>query len=188
MRHKTVYFAGAVFLLLLGVIVGRACLLSNAEQGEIFERYETANAVFKVRVTARRTYAPYALPGAEYVFESAPVDSDDFRGVLTLKADQAIPIPRQQIRFVNDRVGYIFFSSYYVVTTDSGQTWATWYSESNLPDEKELLKYNISPAIEEVEIRPDGSGKMVLIPFFKKGEKGPNLSTVDYGRHWSIER
>lgn len=187
MRDKAIYVVGITSMLLLSIVVGQGCLVSGRQQGEPFDRFEAANAGLRIRVTARRVNEAYALPGAEYVVEAAPAESDGFRRVLTLKADQGIPIPRHQIRFVSDQVSYIFLGSHYVVTTDGGRTWSTWISEGALPNDEEWRRYNLSPAIKEVEIRPDGEGTMTLIPFFTERAKGPDLYTKDFGRHWSLE-
>jgi hypothetical protein len=181
------YVVGIISMHLLSIVVGQGCLVSGRQQDEILDRFDAANAGLRIRVTARRVHEAYARPGAEYLVESAPPESNDFRRVMTIKADQAIPIPRRQICFVSDHVSYIFLGSYYVVTTDGGRTWSTWDSEGTLPNDEQWRRYNLSPAIKEVEIRPDGEGKMTLIPFFPQSEKGPDLYTKDFGRHWSLE-
>lgn len=150
-----------------------------------FDTWEVANAVFKIRVTPRKEMAAFT-PGVFYSFHSAPVNSDNWNEIKTIKVDQPAPELRNQIRFTSDVVGYIFVSRYFIVTTDSGRSWQFWDAEKSLPDSQYLRKLNLWPAVKEVELQPDGNGTMVLYPISDKLEKGPTLHTTDYGRHWSL--
>jgi hypothetical protein len=141
-----------------------------------------ANAEFKLSVTAYREKALFT-PGAFYVFQFAPKDSDDWREVLTVQTDEPIPIPREKIRFVNDQVGYFFMSRYYAVTTDGGHTWSIWDAEKDLT----YRQHNLWPSIKDVRIETGGTGKMTLPPLVDQIGDVPVLYTNDYGRHWSVE-
>ena len=70
-------------------------------------------------------------------------------------------------------------------TTDAGHIWFVWDGDKNIPDGRQ---HNLSPAPKEVDLHPDGTGRMVLYPFFKEREKGPDLYTSDYGQHWSMRQ
>lgn len=99
-----------------------------------------------------------------------------------------MPIPRRQIRFVSDQIGYIFRDSYYMMTTDGGLTWLVWDANRELPVKEFMQQYNLWPAIEDIELQPNGTGKMRLYQYLTAREKGPLLLTADYGRHWKIEK
>lgn len=112
------------------------------------------------------------------MFQAAPEGSKDWREIMSLRQDDPVPIPRNQIRFVNDQIGYIFMVYNYAITTDGGATWFVWNIVEDLPG-----WHQNRVAIEEVQIAPDGKGVMMLTSFSK--QKAPNLYTEDYGRNWS---
>lgn len=157
-------------------------LISKPRKGtKINERWETSNNVFKIRVTAYAEENGGFVGGAYYVFESAPVQSDSWREIMTYRHDDPDPIPRDQVRFVKDKIGYVFMVYKYAVTTDGGATWQAWDIVEDLPNWK-----NNRAAIKDVKIGEDGIGVMSLTPFSDR-PKLTELFTKDYGRHWSLQ-
>lgn len=152
------------------------------ERGAVIDRWEVSNHEFKLCVTAYRERAIFT-PGAFYVFQWAERDSDNWHEILTVQTDEPIPIPREKVRFVNDRIAYLFMSRYYAVTTDSGRTWNIWDAEQQLP----YRQHNLWPSVKEVHLQTDGVGKMSLPPLVDQGEEVPLLHTTDYGRHWNVQ-
>lgn len=147
-------------------------------KGQAVETWETSNKTFKVRVTTRTEKAQVGLPGTFYIFQSAPAGSDDWREVMMFRHDDDPEIPRDQVRFVNDQVGYLFMGWMYAVTTDGGRTWSVWDAARELPQWR--TNYRL---IKDVSLQADGSGTMSL------NELDPQpghaeLVTADYGRHW----
>lgn len=171
--------------LIVGLTMCSLLLYAASQRRKVFDKYEMANEKFRIRVTAYHEHVPFTLPGARYVFQSAPIGSENWNEILTVSVDDAIPIPRDQSSFVLDHVGYMFFSNYYMVTIDSGRTWSVWDANKDLPVEHK--QYNLWPAVKKVKMRADGVGTMTLYQWISKEDKGPDLVTSDYGEHWTID-
>lgn len=186
MRRMLTYFATGIAALTIGLLVWAAYPFGS--QGlRALDRWEAANATFKVRVTV---YAgkEFPAPGVSYVFQSAPADSDDWQAIVAIPADQPISKRNDWFRFVSEGVGYTFLGSHYMVTTDGARTWFVWDANKEVPVEEFMQRHNLWPAVEEVEVRPDGGGRMTLYRYLSGRERGPDLRTTDYGRHWTIDR
>jgi len=149
--------------------------------GGVTETWESQSQHFKIRVD-RRAERDAFLPGAFYVFQSAASDSGQWREVMTFRHDDPVPIPREQVGFVNDRVGYVFVGWMYAVTTDGGETWTVWDAGKDLPNWV-CCNYGL---IKGVRLEPDGAGVMTLDPIPQRRGEVPELRTKDYGRHWSL--
>lgn len=182
MKHAKGLIA-AILAFTIGILIGD--VVYHPTRGKILDDWEVANAEFKIRVTTYRERTEFA-PGICYVFQSSAVDSGDWREIKTIVTDQPSLGLRRQIRFVSPSTGYIFLSNYYMVTVDGGHTWSVWDAGKNLLDLEYLERHNISLSIEEVVIQPDGTGKMILYPYFKERGKGPDLYTTDFGQHWNM--
>jgi len=168
--------------IVFGVSIWGIAHFYQGTRGKVLEEWQTANTTFRVRVTAYKEKA-LIIPGAYYVFQSAPIGSDNWQEIMTLKFDDPVPIPREQVRFLNDRVGYAFMGETYAVTTDGGRTWILWNSEVELKGRADVL----SRSIEKVHVLADGTGIMQLYEHpYQKG-KVPTLRTQNYGRHWNLE-
>jgi hypothetical protein len=175
-RTLRIVFACGVIALSIG-----CHLISKPRKGvKINERWETSNNFFKIRVTAYAEENGF-VGGAYYVFESAPVQSDSWREIMTYRHDDPVPIPRDQVRFVKDKIGYVFMVYKYAVTTDGGATWQAWDIVEDLPNWK-----NDRAAIKDVKTGEDGVGVMRLTPFSDQ-PKLTELFSKDYGRHWSTQ-
>lgn len=188
MKTKSKVYFLVTLSLVVGISAGSLLLYGASQRSKAFDEFEVANTDFRIRVTAYHEFFQYALPGARYVFQSTAVGSEDWHEIMTFKADQAISIPRDQVRFVNGRVAYGFIGNYYMATSDSGRTWSVWDANKELPVKQIMERYNLWPAIKEIDMQPDGTGRMTLYQYVTKAEKGPDLHTSDYGRHWTIER
>lgn len=159
---------------------GCARKTDTPQRGSVIETWETDNPNFKIRVTQYAEKNPILLPKYIFVFESAPTNSNDWREAMTDQTDNSIPIPKDKVRFVNDKTAYAFLKSVFAATVDSGHTWAVWDAKKNVPD----WQCCNQAFIKEVSISPDGSGKMTLAPRFND-IKVKELHTKDYGTSWT---
>ena len=154
-------------------------LVVGPYMGNVTESWETSNQTFKLRVD-RCAEENSFVPGAYYVFQSAPSNSDAWREIMTFRHDDPVPIPREQVRFVNDRVGYAFMGWMSAVTTDGGASWSVWSADKDLP-KLQCCNYQL---IKDMRLEPDGTGVMILNPISQSRGEAPELRTKDYGRHW----
>ncbi len=159
--------------------------LSAPKRGEtIYEQWQTSNNVFTVRVLAYPEENGGFVPGAYYVFQSSSSKTPgQWNEITTFRHDDLIPIPRNQVQFLNDRVGYLFMAWMYAVTVDGGATWSIWSAEKDLPNWR-CCNYRL---IQDVHIAPDGAGRMRLNPIPQRQGEVPELHTEDYGQHWSVK-
>jgi hypothetical protein len=183
MKNKRKFYFGAL-IVLIGVSV---LLYASSQRRKAFDEFEVAGPTFRIRVSAYHDSAPLSLPGALYVFRSAPLNSESWHEILTYKADEPVSITDDRIRFVHNHIAYAYLGNYYMVTTDSGSKWFVWDANKQLPVQEIMQQRNLWPAIKAIEMQPDGRGTMTLFPYLNKGEKGPSLKTSDYGYHWSID-
>lgn len=169
-----------VFALIAFSIYTVGC--ANIFMGEITESWDSSNERFKIRVERRAERDAFLLPGAYYVFQSAPVGSDSWKEIFTFRHDDPVPIPRERIRLVNEQVGYAFMGWMYAVTIDGGKTWQVWDADKDMQN-CECSNYGL---IKDVRLVADGSGTMELNRVPLRIGKLPELYTTDYGRHWSF--
>lgn len=144
--------------------------------GGVTETWETGHGSIKVRVENRAEHFAW-LPGAYYVFKSSPPGSNRWREIMTFRDDDPGRIPRENVRFVSEQVGYVFMGWMYAVTTDGGATWSVWDAKEKLGDA--CANYGL---IKAVYIASDGAGEMTLNR--NCGGKMPKLRTRDYGKNW----
>jgi hypothetical protein len=151
-------------------------------RGAVLEEWQTKNEAFKIRVTS---YAEVGanVNGAYYRFETAPLSSNDWREIMTFRHDDRPAIPKEQIRFLNDRTAHVFMGWMYAVTTDGGVSWSVWDATKDLPN-WQCCNYRL---IREVQLVADGTGKMPLNPIPQRMGEVSELYTQDYGRHWVVE-
>jgi hypothetical protein len=168
--------SSVVFLLtfIIGVAIGLGYVLSG--YGWVREQWETSNGAFKIRV---QNYASFPFfVSSYYVFRTSPAGSDSWREVTAHAYDGfegTIPMSRNQVRFVNSRVGYYYIYSTVAVTVDGGNTWSIWQPEEWF--------------IEDVDINGDGTGWANLKKYDYQlgGWIGSYARTKNYGQAWSIE-
>ncbi len=169
----------------LGLIVATnwgiiSMLVFGPYMGNVTESWETSNQTFKLRVDRRAEQNSF-VPGAYYVFRSAPSGSDSWREIMIFRHDDPVAIPHEQVRFVNDRVGYVFMGWMSAVTADGGANWSIWSADKDLPN-WQCCNYRL---IKDVRLESDGTGIMVLNPISQGRGEVPELRTKDYGRHWN---
>jgi len=171
-----------ISIVCVGIIAIAALVYSFSQRprrGErVNEQWETTNQTFKVRVTAYAEENGGFVGGAYYVFEASATGSDIWREIMTVRHDDAVKIPREQVNFVTDQVGYAFMLYNYGVTVDGGSTWFVWYAPKDLQHWRDTRAN-----LEKVQILPDGTGTMRLRS--STDQAAPELHTNDYGLHWN---
>jgi hypothetical protein len=165
----------------IGVIALNSCdLFLSPRMGKVIQTWVTTNNTFKIRVNRHAEENGGFVGGAYYVFQAAKQDSDNWIEIMVVRHDDPIDIPRQQVRFVNDQIGYAFMKYKFAVTIDEGITWSVWDAVNNLQDWK-LTRASIS----DVHIEPNGDGAMKLVSFTDRSP--PNLFTKEYGKTWFVK-
>ena len=171
------------FLLRPTWVVAFICWLccGCSSKGKVIENWQVGNEAFDVQVDAYSEKGVGFVSGAYYVFTARSRAAGTWHEVMTFRHDDTVPIPREQIRLVTDKIGFIFMGWMYAATTDSGQNWSVWDARSDLAN-WQCCNYGL---INEVSLQPNGTGKMILDPI--KGRRGevPKLCTTDFGRHWT---
>jgi hypothetical protein len=148
--------------------------------GAVSETWETSNQTFRLRIDRRDENV--WTSGAYYVFQSAPAGSDSWREIMVFRHDDPNPIPRDQVRFLNEQVGFVFMGWMYAVTTNGGASWSTWNAERDLP--RWLCRnYRLIAA---VNMQADGTGTMILNVITERQGEVPQLHTKDFGKHWNL--
>ena len=170
-RMCLVNVAWVVSLLITGCVTQRG--------DRVIRAWETANKTFKIRVNEYDEQRSIVLPHYYYRFEGAGIESNGWQEIMTVRTDEDIEIPKDQVRFVNDRVGYLFMLGKYAVTTDSGNSWQVWDSDQSAPNHR----YPNERFIKEVNVNSDGNGTIQLAS--RSDPKDTiELRTNDYGVSW----
>lgn len=151
------------------------------DRGKSYESWERANPTFKVRATAYYESGVY-MPGAYFAFQSSPAGSDDWKEFAVFRMDDAIPIPRENFRFVSEQIAYVYMADGYFVTVDGGRSWSPWKPALPPP-----IGQGVYWAIETLNVEPNGSGTANLRKYDEQLKDIVTLEvrTEDYGRHWS---
>ena len=149
--------------------------------GGISESWETSNPTFRLRID-RHTEEDAWVGGAYYVFQSAPSGSESWHKIMTFRHDDPNPIPRDQVRFVNDQVAFVFMGWMYAVTNNGGRSWFVWNAERDLPN-WDCCNYRL---IATVNIEASGTGTMILNPIPQRQGEVRQLHTKDFGQHWDL--
>ena len=169
---------GFLFVVLAGTLSAFSCASSR---GKVEETWETSKNSFRLRVTAYAEENGGFVAGRYYVFQSAQSGSNAWHEIMTFRHDDPIPIPRDQVRFVNDRIAYVFMGWMYAISTNGGQSWSIWNALTDLPNWK-CCNYGL---IQDIRIDSGGGGTMTLNPIRKREGEVPILCTKDFGRHWT---
>lgn len=125
----------------------------------------------------------YELPTVEpsriyYSLESRESNSE-WETIMTSQQDGALRIPRDQLRFLNNRIAYAFIGSLFAVTLDGGVEWTVWDSERDIPCNDRWAK----SVITEVLMQETGNGIMKVS--FLGQSRSLDLATTDFGAHWN---
>jgi hypothetical protein len=147
-------------------------------RGDVVESWEATNHTLKVRVRKFKERPDLiVMPNFHFSFEVAAPQSKQWREIMSWIVDDPIPVQRQQVQFVSERVVYAFGNWQYVVTTDGGRTWSVWDAKRKIP------RFRIA-LIAKVHILPDGTGEMVVTGKSDSEISDVSLSTTDFGVHW----
>lgn len=131
----------------------------------------------RIRVEMYPDERPGLVLGAEYVF-SARTTANNWQEIMRNSHHDPNPIPCDQVRFINERVAYIFMGRRYAVTTDAGANWRAWDMTTDFaewPTKKGTIR--------NVEVAVDGTGTMEIL-LVGNPQKLRTLRTTDYGFHW----
>jgi BNR/Asp-box repeat len=169
-----------VAITIVTVITGGCEIFRSPKMGKCTDSWVTENNTFRIRVNKHAEEHGGFNPGAYFVFQSAPKGQENWKEVIVFRHDDPVDIPRQQVRFVSDSVGYFFMGNKFAVTTDGGMTWSVWDAMKNLPDWTRTRA-----DIKDVQINVDGSGTMQLIS--PTNQEVPILYTRDYGKTWQAK-
>lgn len=164
-------------VLLLLVFLSPSC---TSKPGAVIEQWEIKGPKFRIRVIARKEKYS-AIPGAYYAFQSGTMNSEVWSDIFVFLHDDAVPIPRDQIRLLTDDIGYVFMGWEYAVTTDAGTHWTIWDGDVQIPQ----ISYHNYQLIRDVRMTSDGRGEMSILP---ANNKAVRLTTADFGRHWIMSR
>lgn len=165
-------------VIIIGIVTTSGCeIFRSPKIGKRIDSWVTENNTFRIRINKHSEEHGGFNSGAYFVFQSAPKDQEHWVEIMVFRHDDLVDIPRQQVRFVSDRVGYVFMGNKFAVTTDGGMTWSVWDAVKNLPD------WTLTRAdIKDIQIEPSGDGIMELLSFTK--QKAPVLRTKDFGKSW----
>jgi hypothetical protein len=193
-RRRLIFFWGiATCAFLAGIIVWHGYTLillrqtsiikkyeTAKELGPVIEEYETSNSSFKIRAQLRQELK--FLPGSYIKFQSAVINENSWQDILTVYDEDSNPIPREQMRFINENVGYFFIRSFHAVTTNKGQTWTIY-------DLSKEASYKCSfMLIDEVKMNADGTGEMIVYAHDDEKKNIPKIHTSDFGQRWTVEK
>ena len=165
---------------ILAILFTSCWMFASPKKGKLIESWDFPGKTLKLRVEAYDERNAI-VGGAYYDFRSAPVGSENWQTVMTFRHDDPVPIPRKNVRFVDEHVAYAFMGWKYAVTTDSGKTWSIWDAGKDLPH-WQCCNYEL---IQNVVVGSDGSGKMSLKMISGRSGEVPDLQTRDFGRHWA---
>jgi hypothetical protein len=160
------------------VAFGSSC---NWQNRAILDRWETRNSALAIRVTQYQE-KHFPLSKFRYVFEGKSENSDGWIQIMTTSANDDVPIPRDQIRFISNQAAYIFMSDKYAITTNGGLSWFVWRTE----DGQRQMKYPGQFFIKDVSLKEDGQGTLVLASR-SSDTAASTLQTSDFGHSWKAQ-
>ena len=169
------------WLLSLGLLAFVVCCIFFALQAPTHPRkhprhvYITSNDKFRIRVQMFPEEGVGFVLGGYYVFQWADMDSDKWADIATYKQDDPDPIACDRIRFLGDKVAYVFMGQMFAVTTNGGGVWKVW-------DIRRDPAWRDHAGIENIQLSDDGVGTMTLRII---DDRRAILRTNDYGYHWN---
>ena len=156
----------------------------TGDRGAVYDTWETANAQFKVRITAYYEEG-IVMPGAFFTCESAPTGSNEWREFKAFRADDAVPVSSfsQRFRFANDQTAYFYTADDFLVSVDGGRSWSVWKPALQLPS-----KHPIYWAITEAYVEANGKGRAKLEAYNEdaRDRVALEVNTDNYGRSWNM--
>lgn len=97
---------------------------------------------------------------------------------MEIRHDDPNDIPREQVRFAGDKVGYFFFGNDYAVTNDAGESWRIFKICEFLRTDEQCA------GIKDLRIEADGKGEVKIHSSSKHNDGLKVLETADFGRSW----
>lgn len=146
-----------------------------ARRGEVKERWVADGKNFSISVTAHEERGGVPLSGRFYVLQSSAAGAGNWQEVMTVFTKDPVPIPRENARYVNDRIAYFYMKQKYAVTVDGGLSWSVFDAGK---------AYDNYAFIKDVRIEADGEGVITFHDVPSQDRKVPELYTADYGQHW----
>lgn len=150
---------------------------SLTKEKDLLSIEEKENTDFNVKITSFRERRAFAqsLAGASYVFEVKTKNEENWREIMSIDYDDPLPIDKNSISFVNEKIGFVFLIKKYAISVDGGVTWKVW-------DLGNSSSVEIDPScrIRNVKIEEKGKGLMNL----KCNNTNKVLITNDYGISW----
>jgi len=152
------------------------------QQPTILQTVTDENGVFEVRVTAFQEDRSFgrAFAGADYHFE-VRTPGAGWRKIMEFHHDDQVAVGKNQVRFVNERVAYVFIGWLYAVTTDAGQTWHIWDANNSGILGTERIGYD---GIQSIKLDTEGRGRMLLNVIGRQDRI--ELTTEDFGITWGL--
>lgn len=157
-------------------------VLKSPYKAEVVETWQIEHAPFRIRVDKHIERGGFmaVLNGAYYVFQSeSGKNSNQWREVMTIRHDDPNDIPREQVRFAGDKVGYFFMNSNYAVTDDAGESWRIFKICDFLSSREQCS------GIKNLQIDANGMGEVKINSDAKYKENLKILQTTDFGKSWS---
>jgi len=185
-ESKRLYISGTGVLLALAVFAGtwqkHSAPKPDTRVRQIYQAldpYEaTDGSQFWIRVTEHPEEESRAfIAGSFYFFESGRSETGPWTNIMTVHLDDPDPIPSGNVRFVNDKVAYVFLYDKLAVTVDGGLSWSSWSLGQTNPEWKPKRAI-----IRDVILSGDGSGRMEIEVFTSSAEI--TLQTHDFGKTW----
>ena len=174
--------------LALGAMGVTACF-SPPRPGKLREQWERSNGTARIRGevydegdTAHRL-AIFDERRCHLSLRSPRPGSDTWREIGSAYFAPCDADIKSRVRFVNDRVAYVFFQWWTTVTVNGGESWHFWDVAAHLPGQA----YSSTGLIEDVSVKPDGTGTMSLNPVGTVGRQRLILHTADFGQEWKLE-
>jgi hypothetical protein len=174
-----------VFGVLAVVAFGLMLSACEPRPGKLRSQWQTGNSQFRIRVELYDEGNPAHMfeRGCHMKMLSAPAASESWQEFVTAYDSRCQWSPGDRVRFVDERTAYVYLQWWYRVTRDGGTTWNAWDVPAHLPDQ---AYYNPN-LIENVTIRPDGTGSMTLNPEGTRQKTALRLGTDDFGVTWTAK-
>lgn len=170
-----------VLAILIVKFVPMPDVLKSPYKAEVVETWETQDSPIRIRVDKHIERGGFvqALNGAYYVFHSeSGKGSNQWRQVAEIRLDDPNDIPRDQVRFAGDSVGYFFIGNDYAVTNDAGESWRIskicQYLRADEP----------CAGIKDLLIFSNGMGTVTIHSSSKYNDGLKILETADFGKSW----
>lgn len=156
-------------------------VLKSPYKAEVVETWQTERAPFRIRVDKHIERGGFmaVLNGVYYVFQSeSGKNTNQWREIMTVRHDDPNDIPREQVRFAGDKVGYLFMNSNYAVTNDAGESWRIFKICEFLSSSEQCS------GITDLQFNVDGTGIVKIYSSAKYKDHLKVLETADFGRSW----